>query len=64
MGSLTLSKDTLREEWTLWLIKYPGEENLSNVGHFNTPPHVWQLMTKYVDNNKKEKPIITRNLWL
>jgi len=35
MGSLTLSKDVLREERTSWLIKCPGEENLNDVGHFN-----------------------------
>jgi hypothetical protein len=35
MGSLTLSKDALREEGTPWLIKRPGERNLSDVEHFN-----------------------------
>jgi hypothetical protein len=35
MDPLTLSKDALRENGTPWLIKCPGEENLSNVGHFN-----------------------------
>jgi hypothetical protein len=34
------------------------------VRHFNTPPHVWQLMAKHVDNNGRERPIIARNLWL
>jgi len=34
------------------------------VGHFNTTPHVWQLMAKHVDNNGRERPIIARNLWL
>jgi len=37
MGPLTLSKDALREEETIWLIKCPGEGNLNDVGHFNTP---------------------------
>jgi hypothetical protein len=35
MGQLTFSKDALREKETSWLIKYPGEENLSDVEHFN-----------------------------
>jgi hypothetical protein len=30
----------LREEGTSWLIKCPGEGNLSDVGHFNTSSHV------------------------
>jgi hypothetical protein len=50
-GPYSLSKDALREEGTPRLIKCPGEGNLSDVGHFNTPPHVWQLMVKHVDNN-------------
>jgi hypothetical protein len=32
------SKDALREEGTPWLIKCPGEGNLSDVEHFNIPP--------------------------
>jgi len=60
----SLSKDALREEGTPWLIKCPGERNLSDVGHFNTLPHVWQLMAKHVDNNGRERPIIARNLRL
>jgi cbb3-type cytochrome oxidase cytochrome c subunit len=55
-GPYSLSKDALREEETLWLIKCQGEDNLSNVGHFNTPPHVWQLMAKHVDNNGRKMP--------
>jgi hypothetical protein len=35
MGSLTLSKDALREKMTTWLIKCPGEGNLNDVEHFN-----------------------------
>jgi hypothetical protein len=58
------SKDALREKGTSWLIKCPSEGNLSDVGHFNTSPHVWQLMTKHVDNNGRDRPIIARNLWL
>jgi hypothetical protein len=34
-GPYSLSKDALREEGTPWLIKCPGQGNLSNVGHFN-----------------------------
>jgi hypothetical protein len=63
-GPYSLSKDALREEETPWLIKCPGKGNFSDVRHFNTPPHVWQLMAKHVDNNRRERPIITRNLWL
>jgi hypothetical protein len=37
----SFSKDTLREDETLWLIKRPGECKLTNMGHFKTPPHVW-----------------------
>jgi hypothetical protein len=46
------------------LIKCSGEGNLSDMRHFNTPLHVWQLMAKHVDNNGRERPIIARNLWL
>jgi hypothetical protein len=46
------------------LIKCPGEENLSDMGHFNMSPHVWQLMAKHVDNNGRKSPIIAKNLWL
>jgi hypothetical protein len=63
-GPYSPSKDALREEKTPWLIKCQGEGNLSDVGHFNTPPHVWQLMAKHVDNNGRERPIIARNMWL
>jgi hypothetical protein len=64
MGPLTLSKDTLREEGIPWLIKCLGKRNFSDVRYFNTPPHVWQLMTKHMDNNGRERPtmIIARNL--
>jgi len=64
MGPLTLSKEALREEGTPCLIKCPSERNLSDVKHFNMSPHVWQLMTKHVDNNEREMLIIARNLWL
>jgi hypothetical protein len=63
-GSYLPSKNALREEGIPWLIKCPGERNLSDVGHFNTRPHVWQLMAKHVDNNRRERPIIARNPWL
>jgi len=59
-----LLKDVFREEGTLWLIKWSGERNLNDVEHFNTPPYVWQLIAKHVDNNEREKPIIARNMWL
>jgi hypothetical protein len=63
--TLTLSKEKLRNyAWTSWLIKYLRKENLSDVGHFNMSSHVWQLMAKYMDNNKKKKkkmPIFTKN---
>jgi hypothetical protein len=36
MDPLTLSKNALREEGIPWRIKYSGERNLSDVGHFNT----------------------------
>jgi len=32
------------------------------VGYFNTLSHVWQLIVKYVDNKRKERLIIARNL--
>jgi hypothetical protein len=65
MGPLTHSKEALREDRTPWLIKCPSEGNLSDMRHFNTPPYVWQLIAKHVDNGR-ERPImiITRNLWL
>jgi hypothetical protein len=59
---LILSKDVLREEGTPWFIKCQGEENLNDVGHFNTSPYVWQLMAKHMDNNGREMSIIARNL--
>jgi hypothetical protein len=34
-GPNSLSKNAFREEETSWLIKCLGEENLSDVGHFN-----------------------------
>jgi hypothetical protein len=43
---LTRSKlmtSTLIEKGTQWLINSPSLVNLSDVGHFNTPPHVWQI---------------------
>jgi hypothetical protein len=60
IGPLILSKDALRGG--SWLIKCPCEGNLNDVEHFNTPPHVWQLMTKHVKNNGREKPTVARNL--
>jgi hypothetical protein len=39
----SLSKDALREEGCPWLIKSTRQGSLSNVGHFNMPPHVWHL---------------------
>jgi hypothetical protein len=62
MDPLTLSKNALREDVTPWLIKCPSEGNLSDVGHFNTLPHVWQLMVKHMDNNERKMPIIARNM--
>jgi len=38
--------------------------NLNDVRHFNTLPHMWQLIAKHVDNNGRKRPIILRNLWL
>jgi len=61
-GLYSLSKDALREERTPWLIKCQSEGNLSDVGHFNTSPHLWQLMAKHMDNNGRERPIIAKNL--
>jgi hypothetical protein len=55
-GPYSPSKDAFRGEGTPWLIKCSGEGNLSDVGHFNKPPHVWQLMAKHVDNNGREDP--------
>jgi hypothetical protein len=52
--SYSLSKDALREEKIPWLIKCPGKGNLSDVWHFNTPLHEWQLIAKHVDNNEKK----------
>jgi hypothetical protein len=46
VGLLTCSKlmtSVLIEERTQWLINSPSLVNLSDVGHFNTPLHVWQL---------------------
>jgi hypothetical protein len=40
------------------------KKNLSDVGHFNTSPLVWQLIAKHVDNNEREMPIIVRNMWI
>jgi hypothetical protein len=36
-GLISISKDTLRKEGTSWLIKCPGQVNLVDVWHFNTP---------------------------
>jgi hypothetical protein len=60
--SYSFLKYALREEGCPWLIKFPGQGNLSDVGHFNTPPHTWQLIAKHVFNNGKEMPIIAKNL--
>jgi hypothetical protein len=38
--------------------KVSGERNLSDVRHFNTPPHMWQLMAKHMDNNGRKMPIM------
>jgi len=40
----------LREKGCLWLIKCPGYVSLGDVGHFNTPPYLWQLLAKHVFN--------------
>jgi hypothetical protein len=63
-GPISLSKDTLKEKGTPWLIKCSGEGKFSDVGYFNTPPYVWQLMAEHMDNNGREMHIIARNLWL
>jgi hypothetical protein len=42
----SLSKEAFREEGCTWLIKCPGYVSLDDVGHFNTPPHVWQLFSQ------------------
>jgi len=56
----SLSKDALREDGCLWLIKSTRQGSLSNVGHFNMPPHVWHLLAKHVFNNGREMPIIVK----
>jgi hypothetical protein len=45
-----LTQDSLREERTPWLINFLRQGNFSDVGHFNTPPQMWQLLAKYVFN--------------
>jgi hypothetical protein len=50
-----LSQDTLREEGTTWLINFPRQANLSNVGYFNMLLHVWQLLAKYLFNRREKK---------
>jgi len=64
VSSLTLSKDTLKENGTSWLIKCLVEWNIGDVEHFNKPLHVCQLIVKHVDNNWREMLIIAGNLWL
>jgi hypothetical protein len=54
----------LREEETPLLIKCPDEGNLSDMRYFNTLPHVWQLITKHVNNNRRKRHIIAGNLKL
>jgi S-adenosylhomocysteine hydrolase len=56
----TPSKDVLREEECLWLIKSTRQGSLSNVGHFNTPPYVCRLLAKHVFNNRREISIIIK----
>jgi len=59
-GLYSLSKYALREDECIWLIKFTRQGSLNNVGHFNTPPHVWYLLTKHVFNNGREKLIIVK----
>jgi hypothetical protein len=40
IGPLTLSKDALREEGYLWLLKCSGHISIDDVEYFNTPSYV------------------------
>jgi hypothetical protein len=60
-----LSKDALREEGCLWLIKCTGHVSLGDVGHFNTLPHVWQLFGQTrVQHQERKVHHHSRNLAL
>jgi hypothetical protein len=49
-----LKKYVLRWKKILCFIKCLNEENFSDVKHFNTLLHIWQLIIKHVDNNGKK----------
>jgi hypothetical protein len=63
-GPYSLSKDALREEECPWLIKSTRQGSLSNVGHFNTPPHVWHLWPNTCSTTGGKDPSLSKELAL
>jgi len=60
-GPYSLSKGALSDEGCSWLIKSTRQGSLSNVEHFNTPPHFKMVsLAKYVFSNRRERPIIVK----
>jgi hypothetical protein len=57
----SLSKDSLREEAYPWLIKSTRQWSLINVGHFNTPPHVWQLWSNTCSTTGGKCPSLSKH---
>jgi hypothetical protein len=41
-------------------MKSEKEKLRGDVRHFNTPPHVWQLLAKHVFNIERERLIIVQ----
>jgi hypothetical protein len=60
----SLSKDALREEGCLWLIKCLGHVSLNDVRHFNTPPHVWQLWSNTCSTSGWKSSLSSKELAL
>jgi hypothetical protein len=59
-GPYSLSKNALREEGCPWLIKSTRQGSLSNVGHFNTPPHVLHLWPNTCSTTGGKSPSLSK----
>jgi hypothetical protein len=59
-GPYSLSKDALREEGCPWLIKSIRQGSLSNMGHFNTPLHMWHLWPNMCSTTGGKGPSLSK----
>jgi hypothetical protein len=62
MGPLALSKNALRGDETLCLIKCQGHVSLGDVRHFNMHFHVWQLWSNMCLTSEGKRPSSSKEL--